>query len=187
MLIQMLVHQPQMLGPVLKSTPTWVWGLLAVLAGLGLSQARTRDASLARIALMPIAMVALSLWGTLSAFGSSPQLGYVLAAWFATAAVALALVARMAPPAGTRYDAGSRTFTLPGSWIPMLLILGIFLTKYIVGVELAMRPTLALDGQYTLVVAALYGVFSGVFAGRAARLWRLASRPATINPAGANA
>ena len=39
MLIQMLVHQPQMLGPVLMHTPTWVWGLLATLTALGLSQA----------------------------------------------------------------------------------------------------------------------------------------------------
>lgn len=187
MLIQMLVHQPQMLGPVLKSTPPWVWGLLAALTALGLSQARTRSASLARITFMPVAMIALSLWGTASAFGSSPQFGSVVLAWLAAAAAALAIVAPFAPPPGTRYDATTRTFTLPGSWIPMLLILGIFLTKYIVGVELAMQPALAHDGSYTLAVGTVYGVFSGLFAGRGARLWRLASRPATINPAGANA
>ena len=33
---------------------------------------------------------------------------------------------------------------------------------------------MAHDGQFTLVVGALYGLFSGVFAGRAARLGRLA-------------
>jgi hypothetical protein len=38
MLIQMLIHEPQMLGTVLKSTPVWVWGLLA-----GLTNAPRRN------------------------------------------------------------------------------------------------------------------------------------------------
>jgi hypothetical protein len=167
MLIQMLVHQPQMLGPVLKSTPLWVWGLLAALTALGLSQARTRSASLARIALTPVAMIALSLWGSVSAFGSSPLLGSVALAlaWLTAAAAALVAVAPFAALAGTRYDPATRSFTLPGSWIPMLLILGVFLTKYVVGVELAMQPGLAHDGSYALAVSTIYGAFSGLFAG----------------------
>jgi len=188
MLIQMLVHQPQMLGPVLKHTPTWVWGLLAALMALGLSQVRTRSVSLARVALLPIAMTGLALWGAVSAFGGSSQFGPVLLAWLAAAAAALAAVAPFAPPAGSRYDPATRSFHLPGSWIPLLLILGVFLTKYIVGVELAMQPSLAHDGQYTLVVGTLYGAFSGLFSGRAIRLWRLAARPgAPTHPQAANA
>jgi hypothetical protein len=101
-------------------------------------------------------------------------------AWMLAWAVTLAIVAPMAPARGTSYDTATRSYSMPGSWIPMLLILGIFLTKYVVGVELAMAPTLARDGQYTLVVGALYGLFSGLFTGRAARLWRLALRPAGL-------
>jgi uncharacterized protein DUF6622 len=67
-------------------------------------------------------------------------------------------------------------FKLPGSWVPLLLILGIFLTRYVVGVELAMRPGLAHDANYVLVTGVLYGLFSGIFVGRAARLLRLALR-----------
>ena len=65
-----------------------------------------------------------------------------------------------------------------GVFVPLLLIVGIFMVKYVVGVELAMAPRLAHDAQYALVVATLYGAFTGVFVGRAARLWRLALRPA---------
>ena len=187
MLLQMIVHQPQMLVPVLKGTPTWVWGLLAALAWLGLSQARARTASLARIALMPVAMTGLSLWGTVSAFGGSPMFGYVMLAWMFAAAVMLSVITPTAAPRGSSYDAAARTFSLPGSWVPMALILAIFLIKYVVGVDLAMQPTLARDGQYTLVVGALYGLFSGVFAGRAARLWRLAFQPAAAAQPALNA
>ncbi len=181
MLIQMLVHQPQMLGSIVKNTPLWVWGLLAVLIALGLSQLKARTAGPVRIVLLPLAMTALSIWGTLSAFGRSPQFGSVQLAWIAAASLSLALVAPMAPPAGARYDASSGRFHLPGSWVPMLLILAIFLVRYAVNVELAMQPVLAQDDQYTLVTSALYGVFSGIFIGRAARVWRLSFRPA---PAG---
>ncbi|MDW5443367.1 DUF6622 family protein [Polaromonas sp. SM01] len=177
MLIQLLIQHPQALGSVLHKTPVWVWGLLAALLALGLSQVRTRSISALRMALMPAAMAGLSLWGTASAFGSSPLFAYVLLAWAVCAALMLGLMAPLAPPAGTVYDATSRRFHMPGSWVPLALILGIFLTKYIVGIELSMQPTLARDGQYTLIVGSLYGLFSGIFAGRAVRLWRLARRP----------
>ena len=178
MLIQLLIDRPQMMLPILKSTPLWVWGLLAALTWLGLSQARARTAGLARVTFMPVAMTGLSLWGTASAFGGSPQAGSVLLAWLAAATLSLAATSPMAAPAGARYDTRTRLFGLPGSWVPMTLILGIFLVKYIVGVDLAMQSGLAREARYALPTAALYGLFSGIFIGRAARLWRLALRPA---------
>ena len=182
MLIQLLLQHPQALGPVLKNTPGWVWGLLAALLALGLSQMRGRRVSQRRMAIMPVAMTALSLWGTASAFGKSPLFGYVMVAWLASALLTASLIAMTRPPAGTRHSAASRSFWIPGHWLPLALILGIFLTKYVVGVDLVMQPQLARDGQYTLFTCALYGLFSGAFAGRSARLWRLALRPGTVPP-----
>lgn len=176
MLIQLIAQQPQIIGPILKNTPSWVWGLLATLLALGLSQISTRRVSALRMTLMPVAMTGLSLWGTASAFSQSPLFGYVLLAWAGGAALMLGLIAPRAAAPGASYDAATRTFNVPGSWLPLALILGIFLTKYGVGVELAMQPTLAHDGQYSLIVGALYGLFSGAFAGRAVRMWRLALR-----------
>lgn len=179
MLIQTLTQHPEMFGLIVKKTPPWVWGLLAALTVLGLVQARQRTASWARVSLLPISMTALSIWGSVSAFGASPLFGYVMLAWLMAAAVALAVLASMPAPRGALYDSASRRFTLPGSWVPMALIMGIFLTRYAVGIELAMQPGLARDGQFTLVVGALYGLFSGIFMARAARLWRLAHGPLT--------
>ena len=188
MLIQTLVTHPQMLGPVLQNTPTWVWGLLTGLAALGLTQIRTRSAGLTRITAMPLTMTALSVWGLASSFSKSPQFGYMMLAWMGAALAAMAAVAPLQPPAGTKFDAATRRFVLPGSWIPMLLILAIFLTKYVVGVDLAMQPPLALDRTYTLSVGTLYGIFTGIFLGRAARVWRLAAARSSnrIDTAAAN-
>jgi uncharacterized membrane protein len=157
-----------------SKTPVWVWPLLAALIALGLSQARARTASLARITVMPVAMAGFSVWGTVSAFGGSPLFGYVMLAWMFAASVMLAVVAPMAVPPGTSYDVSARTFALPGSWTPLVLILGIFVTKYAVGATLAMQPGMTRHGVFVLAVGGLYGLFSGIFAGRAVRLWRLA-------------
>ncbi|KRB99988.1 hypothetical protein ASE11_10105 [Hydrogenophaga sp. Root209] len=62
-----------------------------------------------------------------------------------------------------------------------MLIVGIFLVKYVVGVDLAMEPQLVQETPYVLCVAALYGAFTGVFVGRASRLWRLPLRPAAAS------
>lgn len=171
MLIQLVTQHPEAIGPILRQTPAWVWGLLAALVALGVSQLRDRTASLARMSIMPAAMTAFSLWGTASAFGSSPLAGQIAIVWLGAAAVAFALLAP--GRAKAEYDAATRTFHLPGSVVPMLLILGIFSVKYVVGVELAMAPRLVADTQYALTVAALYGAFTGIFVGRATRLWKL--------------
>jgi hypothetical protein len=174
MLIQLLTRHPEALGSIVRQTPTWVWGLLAALLALGASQLRRRSASLARVSALPVAMTVFSLWGTFAAFGNSPLLGQVSGVWVAAAAAACSLVAP--GRASGSYDPATRSYALPGSVVPLLLIAGIFLVKYAVGVELAMAPQMARDTQYALTVAALYGAFTGLFLGRAARLWRLALR-----------
>jgi hypothetical protein len=55
-------------------------------------------------------------------------------------------------------------------------MMGIFLTKYVVAVMLAMHPAYAQQAGFAVGISALYGLFSGVFGGRALRLGRLAMR-----------
>lgn len=172
MLLNIALHQPQMLGTIVRATPTWVWGLLAGLLALGASQLRDRTAGLARMSLMPVGMTAFSAWGTVAAFGSSPLLGWVLALWLGVAAT---VAAALAPGrAAAQYDAARREYRLPGSVVPLLLITGIFLVKWCVGVEMAMQPAVVREAAFALPVAAVYGVFNGLFVGRALRLWGLA-------------
>jgi hypothetical protein len=174
MLFHLLANRPEMIGSILRSTPTWVWGLLAALVYFGLTQVRNRTVGLPRVAFIPFAMAGFSIWGMSGSFGSSPMFAGVLLAWAAVAALTIAAAAMMAPPAGASYDASAQTFALRGSWAPLAMILGIFLTRYWVNVEIAIQPALARDGTYALAVGALYGFFSGLFAGRALRLAKLA-------------
>jgi hypothetical protein len=161
--------------PILRNTPPSVWLLLAGVVTAGLAQARERTASLARISVLPAAMTLFSLSATVSAFSRSPVLPEALWLWLLGAAAVTALLAP--GQAKARFDAASRSYALPGSWLPFALMLAIFLSRYTVAVRLAMHPSLVMDTSFVLVVATVHGVFSGIFLGRAAQLWRLALPP----------
>ncbi len=180
MLIQILTHQPHMLTAIVKGTPIWVWGLLLVLLALGISQLADRRPSLRRVVLVPFAMFGFAIYGMVSAFGSGPLSGPVALAWAASAIAATGLMLQLRTPAGTSFDAATTSFWVPGSSVPLLLILGIFLTKYIVGIELALNPAQARDASFVLPVGLLYGAFNGIFVARAMRLLRLARQSADL-------
>jgi hypothetical protein len=177
LLTQLLAEHPEAAADIVRHTPLWVAGVLAGLTVLGLSAARTRLVHLGRLLLMPLVMGGLALWGVQSAFGASGRLAELLALWAACYAALLALGTRLSPPAGAAYDAATRTFTLPGSWVPLGLILAVFLMKYGIGVQLAMEPALARESGFAFGVTTLYGLLSGLFAARTLRVLRLA-RPA---------
>jgi uncharacterized membrane protein len=185
-------HGPTLMQ-IVAGTPMWVWGLAAGLLALGLSQVRSREVGLPRTALTPLAMVGLAAWGLYDAFGhpagapAAAAFAPVLVAWFAAAALPFLFVLRRPLPAATRYHAATRSFFVPGSWLPMALIAGIFATKYVVGVLLVLHPQLRADAAFALCVAVLYGLFNGVFAGRGLRLLRLAFQPQVAAPRPAHA
>lgn len=183
MLIQMLVHQPLALGAVVQQTPYWVWALLAGLVALGASQMRERHVGLRRAMAMPAVFAALAMAGVGSAFATGGQAPAALAAWLLAAICAATLALRLEPtaPRGARYWPQARSFYLPGSAMPLVLILGVFLTKYFVGVELALQPALAQSREFAVQIGTLYGLFSGMFVARALRLWRLA-RASAVPP-----
>lgn len=181
LLTELLLNHPEALGSILHGTPLWVWAVLLALIALGLSATRTRQMALAHLTALPLAMTGLALWGVVSAFAGSGRLAGLLALWLLCAGLALTWGWRGAAPAGTRYDPQRRVFRLPGSWVPMALILAVFLMKYGIGVQLALAPALAHDSAFALAVTALYGALSGVFAVRTLRVLRLA-RPTAQPP-----
>ncbi len=156
---------------ILAHTPRWVFALFAVLVWLGCNQLFARRVRLKRVTVMPIAMTVLSFYGVISAFGDSPM---ALTCWIAAAAVSVFVVLQRPLHAATHYNASTRTFDLAGSTVPLMLMMGIFFTKYAVGVLLAMHPELAHQPTLELPVSLLYGAFSGIFAARAMRLYKLA-------------
>lgn len=171
-----------MLIQVLTHTPRWVFVLFFALLALGVQQMFPRTASLRKVSLLPVAMGGYSLYGVVSSFGQP----VALLAWALGAALSFFVLFGRPAAAGTRYDASRREFRLPGSAVPLALMMGLFFIKYGVGVTLSFAPQLASHTGFALPLCALYGFFSGVFAARTARLWKLAGAEAvTLHTAAA--
>ncbi|HNV60413.1 MAG TPA: hypothetical protein PKH72_12225 [Rhodoferax sp.] len=165
-----------MLMQILTGTPKWVFALFVALLWLGMQQMLPRKVGLNRATLAPVAMTLLSLYGVTSAFGDLPL---ALLGWLGGAAMAFTASMQLQNNSNAiRYDATNRRFQLPGSIVPLTLFMGIFFTKYAVGVSLNMQPGLAREIGFALPVSTLYGVFSGVLLARTARLWRMALQQA---------
>jgi hypothetical protein len=161
---------------ILLYTPRWVFALLAGLCVFGLMQVRTRRVSLWLAALLPAAMPVLSLSGVLQYVGVWPP---ALMAWLLGLAAASMLGLKAMDPQGARYDAESRKLVVAGSWIPLLVILGIFSVRYAMGVARGMDLELVRDRNVQLAASLLLGAFSGFFLARGILYWRAHSaRPA---------
>jgi hypothetical protein len=165
---------------IVQHTPAWVWGLLIVLLALGLSQTRDREIGLARVTVLPLAMVALSLYGVLGAFGEAPV---ALAGWALGLAAALAVGSRRVAVRGARWSAERALLHVPGSWLPLTLIVGLFAIKYIAGISLAMQPALAGNAGFAGACSLAYGSFSGLFLARGLSLRKLAGRSGGLQAA----
>jgi hypothetical protein len=166
-----------MFTAIVQHTPAWVWGLLAALTALGLWQTRPRAMSLSRVTVLPLVLMGLSLTGVITAFGHLP---IALVAWAAGAAAAVGLGRQALAVRGASWSASKRLLQVPGSGLPLVLILALFTLKYGAGVSLALFPTLASDSTFAAGCSFAYGVFSGLFLARALSLRSLATRPSTM-------
>ncbi len=148
---------------ILKHTPIWVFCLFFVLLVIGFTQSKARTADKGKIFILPCAMLVLSFYGVISAFGPI----YVgLLAWFIGITAASWLGLQLGILKGVTYSDEKQTFLIPGSWVPLILMMAIFFTKYAVNVVLALQLTIVQSAEFIAVVSCLYGCFSGLFFSR---------------------
>lgn len=154
-----------MITGILQNTPYWVWGIFVLLLVLGLSQTRARMVSRVLVFVLPAIMIPLSLSAILGMFGATLL---PLAAW------ALGIVAAFAlnqfvfhAPSAVRYDRAQQKFEVGGSFVPLVLMMTIFLARFVVGVTRAVNPSLTASPAFIGIVSAVLGLCSGLFAARA--------------------
>lgn len=151
---------------MLRQTPAWVFVLFACLIYVGYLQSRTRSVARSQLFVVPAAALCLSLYGTWSAFGANP-VGF--AAWIGGAGLAL-LVGRKLPRArSVNYALRDGRLTLPGSWVPMGLIMAIFFTNYFVSMALATRMLSPRLPAFVGLSSFAFGILSATFVARALR------------------
>lgn len=155
---------------IFSHTPVWVWGLLAALVALGLKQARDHVISRTGLLVLPVVLGLLSLTAAGRAFGADPL---VLACWATGLAAGISVFTVLRAPLRAELVSPHR-FRIGGSWLPMVLLLGVFGLRYTVSAALAVQPALAQVAGFALGASLLYGLMAGLFAGRAWRVLSLA-------------
>lgn len=151
-----------MIQQIVSHTPTYVWGILGFLVYRGVAASRNRNMAIRTVFILPFVMLVLGLQSTANGFGlASPA----AAAWLAGVAAGVALMWRRAVD-GIVIDRAASMVHLRGSWLPMALMMAIFVGKFALAVALASQP--ALRGSLTLALpaCAAFGALSGAFLAR---------------------
>jgi hypothetical protein len=154
----------------LSHTPAWVYAVFILLVYFGHRQSRGRTIGRGGLMALPLAMLCLSLYGVVSSFGLVPP---PLLAWGLGVLLPVALGVRLLTPKGVIY-ASSGSFLVPGSWLPLVLMMAIFCVKYLVGFATARNLALIHLPWFIFTVSLAFGLFSGGLAARGIGILRAA-------------
>jgi len=163
------------------SVPAWVPVLFIGLVFIGYRQSLPRTVKPGVLTGVALAMMGLSFYGVLSAFGAQPL---ALVCWGLGYAVAVPLGARHFASQGMRSEGAS--VRVPGSWVPMVLILAIFVAKFVLGFVTGVRSPLLHQAGFIATLSLGLGALSGGFGARALAVHRFATAaaaPGTTTPA----
>lgn len=161
---------------MLAHIPTWVFGLFALLLALGIFLSLPRAVNPTALTLAAVGVVSYSLYGVITSFGAS---ALNILPWAAGLIGSVTLGKRIFGPRKMTRIAGSSKVFVPGSWLPLVLIMGIFLTKFLVGFVYGARLAVGTQAWFAPVVSAVLGSFSGGFTARALNIRRYAQQTAS--------
>ncbi|WP_109481051.1 DUF6622 family protein [Paraburkholderia sp. C35] len=160
------------LAAIFQGTPIWVWVLLAFLLSRGLKAMNSGTSPLSKLAIVP---AVFAVWGIVHLI-TDPLTGWADAIiWVVAAMVGVAAGVFIASRSRFIVDPIKNTVMLPGSMLPLALIVITFVAKFWLGVELATTTSFASLGMYMLISAAVSGAVAGMFAGRFLTYWRAMS------------
>ncbi|SAL41829.1 hypothetical protein AWB64_04458 [Caballeronia sordidicola] len=147
---------------ILRGTPVWVWVLLVYLLSRGVKAMKGGTAPLSRLAIVPAVFAG---WGLLHLV-KEPAAGWNTGlAWVGGAVLGIAIGVLLARRSRLTVDRAQKTVTLPGSIVPLVLILLTFASKFWLGVELAITHA-GVDSLYPVLDGLVSGLVAGIFAGR---------------------
>lgn len=163
------------ISEIVSYTPIWVWVLLAFIVSRGVAALRPREIAPSRALIVPLVFL---LWG-LSGLMNSRGLGLQSALFvvgLVIGGVGGAALAWLTPTPQLRPTAGR--LAMPGSVVPLVLILVTFVARYALAVAIATAGDAPGRAEWASIGAGVGGVFAGLFWGRTLALFRRALRAA---------
>lgn len=149
---------------ILRDTPLWVWCVAGLLLWRGYAFTKPQITSGERLFVLPVAFLAVSFVAAVTTFGAR---ALIIVAWGAGAlAATLAWVSRPQPE-DLLFNRQNRTYRVPGSWAPLVLVIAAFCVRYGIGIALARHGDLHTNTLFGVSSALIFGGISGAFLGRA--------------------
>lgn len=158
---------------LLQHIPLWVFALFVGLVALGLLQTRTRQVRKRQLLSVKIALTAVTLLNVMQLWWSTPWLAIALCSWALTGLLVTWCIGQSAAPDGASYNTDTQRFTVPGSWLPLVLFMTIFVCKFVIGMLNAITPNAIRDLQAAIGISAVYGLLSGIVIAQIRRLLKL--------------
>ncbi|WAC75592.1 hypothetical protein OU995_13200 [Roseateles sp. SL47] len=166
--------------------PLWVWGVLALLIVIGRQQSRTQVVSRKRVMVLPLIWLVFGAWGVEKGFGQAGSAAAAMAAWALGLVASVGGMLAVGWPGGASYQTDSKHYVVPGSWLPLVVMLLIFVSRFAIGMALGFQPALSHSLPFAVAASLSYGLFSGFFLGRSINILRRgpSDRAAAVQVAG---
>lgn len=159
------------------NTPWWVYLLLAYLIFIGIKASNTRIVSIKKLLIAPVIFTVLSLETLLTAFKITPL---SVGTWIAAIIIGIGLGWLQIIRHKLIVDKPHLLIKVPGSWLTLILVLIIFVSKYYFGYQIAVDPQLETQTGFEISMLGVSGVCTGLFIGRViAYFYRLNTEPST--------
>lgn len=158
---------------ILKSIPSWVVVTFFIYTAYGLAQFRARQVRAFRLVIQPSLIVLLTLASVLT---GTLDHSLCLLTWLLGMVLAAIVGNSNKTSRGLRYSYQTKLIYIPGSWVPLLLMMLIYATLFMVNDisgEQHMQMNVAL---FSILVGLVYGLISGVFVARMLSAWQVKRR-----------
>ncbi len=145
---------------LLTHTPLYVYWIFFSLLIVGITQVKTRQIGFKRAIVIPVILILLSIYAIFHDFGIN---FFGLLFWFCGIVFVLLINIIIKNQKEIKYSKTSKVFTVEGSFIPLLMMMLLFFTKYTVGVVTAQNLELLHTSVFIGTISFFYGIFLGTY------------------------
>ena len=162
---------------IILGPPVWVWPLLILLLWLGIRASRDRTTHVATIYWLPflgfLSFFAVKRMGAPDyiwlCFGSAMAAGIALGFWLQRRWIV---------------DGQGAHVSLRGEWLTLTMMMVVFWSNFVSGTVRAIAPDVYSSLPFVVAFASVVGLVSGLFGGRAIRVFVVTHRARSIESAG---